>query len=182
MSLRDQLLKAGVATKKQHQQVRTQKRKQRKNTNKITDQPMQKDIISGATQEQKDRDKTLNLQLEQMREKKSLEAQIKQLITSNAIEQKKGEKPFRFIHENKIKTLHFSDSQIDKIIHGNIAIASIKVDEYYLIPWQVAEKIEKKQASAIIVNNVKERQKNSESESEPDDPYSDYEIPDDLMW
>ena len=56
-------------------------------------------------------------------------------------------------------------------------MAVAKVDEsYYLVPKPVAEKIMQRSQDFIIVLNDKV------DEIDEEDPYSEYQIPDDLMW
>lgn len=59
---------------------------------------------------------------------------------------------------------------------GYLSIAKLG-DGYELVPKPVAEKIKQRDAKFII---------NNENEIEPDqnenDPYADYNIPDDLIW
>lgn len=178
MSLRDQLLQAGIATKKQHQQARTQK-KQQQGKKQNTSQPNKtSEVLQEAREAQIARDKALNKQREEERAQKALQAQFKQLITSNAMAREKGETLYRFTHHKKVKTLYLSPAQSEKIIRGNIAIASLGEDNYYFIPWPIAKKLEEKDNSMVVVNN----RKASDNETEEDDPYAGYEIPDDLMW
>jgi len=181
MSLRDQLLQAGVATKKQHQQARTQKKKQDKNKTKknTVSTNTESNTIKQAKQEQKLRDKELNQKKESERATKALQAQIKQMITTNEIKRDTGDLPYRFTHNKRVKTLYLNQEQSQQVIKGNISIATIIEGTYYLVPWLIAEKIEERSPESIIVNNRK-ASKNIETEKEA--PYAEYEIPDDLMW
>ena len=59
---------------------------------------------------------------------------------------------------------------------GRLAIA--KLDERYeLVPMAVAEKIKQRDEQCIIL-----REHNEKQEVDENDPYADYQIPDDLMW
>lgn len=49
--------------------------------------------------------------------------------------------------------------------------------KYELVPLKVAEKIRELDASVVIALHVPEKKPVAE-----DDPYADYQIPDDLMW
>ena len=179
MSLRDQLLQAGIATKKQHQQARSQKKKQSKKKDP-SQSDQNADTLKKIQEKQVERDKKLNQQRESERAQKALQAQIKQLILTNEIAREKGEASYRFTHDKKIKTLHLSSFQSEKIIRGNIAITFLgEEDDYHFVPWSVAAKLEEKDSHYVVVNNKKNT---TESTSEEDDPYAKYEIPDDLMW
>ena len=66
----------------------------------------------------------------------------------------------------------------DLVARGRIAIARLK-NEYYLIPAEAATKIlERDEGSIVLLNDAKQ----DDSEAIEDDPYADYQIPDDLMW
>ena len=47
---------------------------------------------------------------------------------------------------------------------------------YEIIPREAAEKIEQRDPRRILLLNT------ATNEVEADDPYADYQIPDDLMW
>ena len=49
-------------------------------------------------------------------------------------------------------------------------------DVFELVPKVVATKITERDAARVVVNEQ------ADSNPKEDDPYADYEIPDDLMW
>ena len=63
-----------------------------------------------------------------------------------------------------------------ELIKGQIAIAKLG-ESYELVPAPVAQKIQQRDESLIVLLNTK-----STDAIEEDDPYADYQIPDDLMW
>jgi uncharacterized protein YaiL (DUF2058 family) len=52
------------------------------------------------------------------------------------------------------------------------------VHSYELVPAIVAEKIKQRDDSYVLVMNDKIQEETSTN----DDPYADFQIPDDLMW
>ena len=78
-----------------------------------------------------------------------------------------------------MKTLYVSQQLHQDIIAGRLAIARLD-DKYVLLPLVVADKIRQRDASYII--DTVDSEKVSDSDTEADDPYADYPIPDDLMW
>jgi len=172
MSLRDQLLQTGIATKKQHQQARTQKKRDKASAtieNKTLDEIKNKQLIS---------DKSLNKKLEEARAEKALDAQVRQLIDTHKIVREEGDEPYRFTDNKNVKTVYFAAGQHKKIISGQIAIIAFEEDKYMLIPGDIAEKVLQKKPSVVMVYNKSA----TTEEQDADDPYADYEIPDDLMW
>ena len=173
LSLRDQLLKAGAVSKKQHQQARTQKKKDRK-SGKEDDSAASKAAAQKAREEQAARDRELNRQREEERTRKAIKAQIRQLAIDHQVAKEAGETPYRFNARGTIKKWYISDKQLDRIANGQLAVIGLD-DEYYLVPYQIAEKIAERDEAAILVLNTRK-------DVDEDDPYADYQIPDDLMW
>ena len=62
-----------------------------------------------------------------------------------------------------------------QIIKGSLGIARIE-GRYELIPKTIAEKIQKRNEKRVVLFT------NDEQEINADDPYADYQIPDDLTW
>ena len=173
MSLRDQLLQAGIATKKQHQQVRTQKK--RNSASPVIKQKKLEEIKN----KQLTRDKSLNKKLEETRAEKALDAQIRQLATTHEIVREEGDIPYRFTHEKNVKTIYFSSAQHKKMLNGQIAIVAFEEDKYFLVPDDIADKILQKKSSVVIVHN---KGVAASETTDADDPYAEYKIPDDLIW
>ena len=107
-------------------------------------------------------------------------AQIRQIIELNSVKKAKNNNVigYNFTDNNKIKTLYVSSKNHDLVSRGILAIAKLE-HEYHLIPKQAAEKITERDQSAIILLNDAVT---NENDVEEDDPYADYQIPDDLMW
>ena len=64
-----------------------------------------------------------------------------------------------------------------QLSRGMLAIAK-RGQDYYVIPSVIAEKIKERNAMYIVsLVDVTELEA-----VEEDDPYADYQIPDDLMW
>ncbi len=178
-SLRDQLLGAGLASKKQHQQARSQKKKQKKQG--IDPQAEQRRRLEEEKRQQVERDKELNLKREAERMEKEKLAQIRQIVLNNKVERKDGENSYSFVDNKKIKKWYLDDRQIDELSKGRLALANLGEDEYVLISGKVAEQLAERLGDEadkfLLVNN-----KGKQEEVDEDDPYADYQIPDDLMW
>lgn len=174
-ALRDQLLKAGLAdakkvkkVKKEKHQLKTQAGKNTVLTNETTT------LAQQAKAEQVARDRELNRQKQAEIAQKALAAQVKQMIETNTISSK-GEVGFNFVDGKLVKKLYVSNKLHDELSRGLVAIARL-AEQYMLIPAAVAEKIMQRDASCIVLLNTKQQQ------PDEDDPYADYQIPDDLMW
>ena len=64
----------------------------------------------------------------------------------------------------------------NELIRGRVAIARLG-EGYELLPATAARKIMQRDAAAIVLLNT-----NEPTAVDEDDPYADYQIPDDLMW
>lgn len=176
-SLQDQLLKAGLVDAKKAKQAKKDKRKadkvQKKSKQVVVDEAK---IQAQQTREDKARrDRELNAERQAEAERKAVAAQIKQLIQMNQ-QSKGGDVAYNFTDGKQIKKIYVSDEVQKQLTRGRLAI--VKLDEdYQLVPYPVAEKIAQRDESMVIAVS-----QTSDEALEEDDPYADYQIPDDLMW
>ena len=101
---------------------------------------------------------------------------IKQLIEVNRIDRSNGEVAYQFTDGTKIKKIFVSPLLHSQLSKGLIAIVRLH-DQYELVPVAVADKISQRDESIVIVQNQV-----SKDETDEDDYYADFKIPDDLMW
>jgi uncharacterized protein YaiL (DUF2058 family) len=177
-SLQDQLLKAGVVDSKKAKKIQQDKRKEAKSRPKGQAQPDEaKELARQALAEKAERARELNRQQQAQSEKKAIQAQIVQLIKLNRINRDQGDVAYQFTDGKKIKKMYVTARLQDELIRGRIAIARLG-DSYELIPTPAAEKILQRDQHVIVALN----RAAATLEVEEDDPYADYQIPDDLMW
>lgn len=176
-SLQDQLLNAGLVDKKKAKAAQKEKRKQAKQVPKgqaVIDE--NKRLAEEARRQKAERSQELNRQQQLEAEKKAIFAQIKQLITQHCIDRKGGEVAYQFVDNKKIKKLYLTELQQNQLSRGIIAVVKLN-ENYELVPAAIAEKISQRDESFVMLINQK-----STEVVEEDDPYADYQIPDDLMW
>lgn len=181
-SLQDQLLKAGLVDKNKANKAKKEKQKQakasRKGGKKTADE-----IRLAAQQEQArkiDRDRELNRQKQLASNQKALKAQIRQLIQLNRVDREGGEVAYSFVDRDKVKSIHVTDELQKQLSLGRLAIVAYEQGKeriYELVPTGVAEKIAQRDEQSVVQMTAAE-----DSQPEQDDPYADYQIPDDLMW
>ncbi|WP_164880894.1 DUF2058 domain-containing protein [Aestuariirhabdus litorea] len=180
-SLRDQLLKQGLVNKKQVQQAqKADKRKARDNrkNEKVGEAAIVDEsrvLAQTAREEKRRRDREINLQREAERKQKELVAQVKQIIACNAI-RPAGEIDYNFVVAGKIKKIAVDKQQHKALSAGRLAVVELE-GRHVMIPAGAADKIVQRLPEAIL-----SQADNSHSEPDPDDPYADFQIPDDLMW
>ena len=181
-SLQDQLLQAGLVDKKKAKKADKEKRKQAKVDRRSKEETVDetKASVQHARAEKAERDRELNRQREEEANKKAIAAQIKQLIQMNKVDKDRGEVGYNFVDNNKIKKLYVTDALQNQLSLGRLAIVRLLENndiKYELVPTAVAEKIAMRDKQSIVLIN-----ENTSTETDEDDPYADYQIPDDLMW
>lgn len=178
-ALQEQLLKAGLIDKNKANKAKSAKHKkmkhQRSNNQTVVDEA--KNLAEKAIQEKIKKDRELNRQRNEKAEQKAIIAQIKQLINVNKLSKGNGDDiAYNFEDNKNIKRVYVTQDIHDNIATGRLAI--VKVDgQYEIVPAPVADKIKQRDEKYIILRNDPSTQA-----EETDDFYSDYEIPDDLMW
>ncbi len=176
-SLQDQLLSAGLVSKTQVSKANAAKRKKNRQQPKGSKPTNENSArIQQSKTEKTQRDRDLNQKQSQKKDLKAQHAQIRQLISSNLIAKDDNGFAFNFEYQGRVKTIYLSEITKNQVIKGTLAV--VKMDNRYeLVPVQIAKKIREKNDSLIAVLN--DSPENSKIEN---DPYADYEIPDDLTW
>ncbi len=187
-SLHEQLLKAGLIDKDKiakaeqqqrkqaHQKTAQAQKKAKKQGIELTDEA--KLLAEQAAHKQAERSRELNRQQREQAQQRAIKAQIKQLIEMNRIDRKRGEISYQFADGSKVRKIFVTDKLQDQLAYGIIAVVRLD-DHYELVPKQVADKIAQRDAASIIVQNTGSQAAGAPAE---DDPYADFQIPDDLMW
>ncbi|SHE80677.1 hypothetical protein SAMN04487965_0693 [Microbulbifer donghaiensis] len=176
-SLQDQLLKAGLVDSKKAKQVSKEKRKQQKVAKKSA-QPLVDEAKAAAQQsraEKAARDRALNAERDAAAQKKAIAAQIKQLVQSNRQSKGNGDIAYNFTFDKKIKTIYVTEAIRDHLVAGRLVIVGLD-EQFDLVPRVIADKIAERNADIVVKTAV------DSSAVDEDDPYADYQIPDDLMW
>ena len=121
-------------------------------------------------------DRELNKKREEQAKNKAVSAEINQLITQNKI--KRNEEcdiVYNFEHQKKIKRIYINQEMKQQIIDGKLGIARIE-GCYELVPRVIAEKILQRNEKRIVLIEYEDKSLDA------DDPYADFQVPDDLIW
>ncbi len=178
ISLQDQLLNSGLIKKDKANKAKKEKYKQSKQqrNNKIVQTDEATLLAQKSLSKKQAKDRELNQQQKIKADKKAIVAQIKQLIQLNIQAQDAEGVAYNFSDNNAVKKIYVNEATVKHISHGKLAIVKYNAG-YELVPAQVAEKIKQRDASFVLVLNDKVKEDIAE-----DDPYADFQIPDDLMW
>ncbi|BBM04261.1 DUF2058 domain-containing protein [Microbulbifer sp. GL-2] len=175
-SLQDQLLQAGLVDKKKAKQVSKEKRKQQKVAKKSAQPQIDETKLAAqkALAEKAARDRTLNAERDAAAQQKAIAAQIKQLVETNR-QPYSGETAYNFTFDKKVKTIYVNEELRDHLIAGRLVIVSLG-DRFELVPRIIADKIAERNTEIIV------KPTETSATVDEDDPYADFQIPDDLMW
>ncbi|MGG5872598.1 DUF2058 domain-containing protein [Pseudomonas peli] len=177
LSLRDQLLKAGLVNEKQAKQAGKQQQKQQRLVHKgqVEKDESQKLAAQQAMAEKAARDQELNRQQQEKIEQKARAAQIKQLIEISRLPKLTTEDYYNFVDDKKVKRLSVNTLVRNKLSSGSLAIVR-HGGGYEVIPREAALKIQERDAQRVVLLNT------PTEAPDADDPYAAYQVPDDLMW
>jgi uncharacterized protein YaiL (DUF2058 family) len=185
LSLQDQLLQAGLVSSAKAKSAKTEKYKQsqQQRSNKAQTVDEAKELALKAQAEKLEKDRELNRLKQEQEEKKQIAAQIRQLvqqhrlnIDENEIDQYDDSSAYHFTDHNKIKKLFVPPAMREQIAGGRLAIVKVQ-NRYEVVGAEIAEKIKERNAACVMVLNAP-----NQEGVETNDPYADYQIPDDLMW
>lgn len=178
LSLREQLLQAGLGTKKQ---AKDAEREQRQARNKEAQAQRQRDEQKRAAEAQAAkaaRDQELNRRRQEEAERRARWAQIRQLIEQHRLPRIEGDDyiVFNFIDRQKVRRLAVDAPRREKLMNGQLMIVRCE-GRYDVVPPDVAARIAEREPRAVV-----SLQSESTAAAAEDDPYKDFVVPDDLMW
>jgi len=179
MSLREQLLQAGLGTRKQAKQAEQQQHQQNKqDKNRAAAAERHKEQQRRAAQAQAAkaaRDQELNRKRQEQAERKERWAQIRQLIEQHRVPRPQTDDYFSFIDRQKVRRMSVDAALREKLITGSLVIVRCE-GRYDVVPAEIAERIREREPRAIV------SLADESPAAEENDPYKDFVVPDDLMW
>ena len=174
MSLRDQLLQAGLVNERQAKEAERQLRQQQRERQQLPKDkratPSDTELASQRSQLAKaTRDQELNRQQKEQADQRARRAQIEQLIEQNCLPRAQTDERYNFVDGTKIRSLPADRSVRERLSRGEIAIVR-RTGGYELVPAAIAARIRERDERAVIGCGV------ADDASPPDD------VPDDLLW
>jgi hypothetical protein len=181
-SLQDQLLQAGLTTKQKTRQANSAKRKKNKQQRSGVEhsasmQEQVKEDLRLSKADKQAKDIALNNVKKEELAHKEQQLRIKQILEHHQLTGVSGDSEYNYSFNNKVKKLAI-DSQTHKaLVNGRLALCGYN-EQSYLVTRETAEKVFELDGTLILVKN----EKVENDTLDQDDPYADYQIPDDLMW
>lgn len=181
-SLQDQLLKAGLTTKQKTRQANVDKRKKNKQKRSgvqhgaSLQEQVQGDLAK-AKNDKQTKDNALNEIKQKQLANKEKVLRIKQILTHHQIKNVKGDNEYNYTFNTTIKKLPLNAVTHKALVNGLLALCGLD-DITYLVTRETAEKLTELDKNVVLVQNDKAL----DEKVDVNDPYADYQIPDDLMW
>ncbi len=195
-SLQEQLVKAGLATREQADKAARPKAKKPKRNPKAqtgdaaarqgkrrrqADKSKDRQPAKRSPAKNRDSNKTpAAVEDAELIERRKIKAEIKALIEADSVKDFTGEISFNFRIGDRIRQLFVNEAAHKSIVASELAITRLN-RETHLIPPAVAEKVKALNPNWLIVLNG-ESHGDAPNGEDPDDPYTGYDVPDDLRW
>jgi uncharacterized protein YaiL (DUF2058 family) len=161
MSLKDQLLKAGLVSKKQAQKSESQKRKQEHDSKKnlalaqVLNAEKQRELeaIEQEARERQERDKELNKQRDSLMAQREYLYRSLQLINSNTLNTRDASECYFFQEGRFVRKILVTAWQREMLARGKFAIARPheEIDEFVLLPLSCAKLIQEIYPSKLLL-------------------------------
>lgn len=184
LSLREQLLQAGLVSSKQAKQAEQQKHQQTRQQQKT--QPRSQPAAPTAQQlaqlqahaAKVARDQELNRLRQEARERQARLAEIRQIVEQNRLPRIESDDYFNFVHKNRIHRIAVDASLRERLASSSVMI--VRYGKFYasVLP-EIAERVRERDADSVVDLNA---QLSADRAPAEDDPYKDFAVPDDLMW
>jgi uncharacterized protein len=179
LSLREQLLKAGLVTDQQVQRFeREQKSKQYtdpRGRKKPTGPTSQQLAIQRAAAEKAAKDLELNRRKQDKLERRAKFAQIKELVTAHLVPRVETEDFYNFQDGANIKRIEVNPELRQQLIRGSLAIVRCE-GRYAFVPAAIGRQI------GELVPRALAHLHSEPTKPDENDPYKDFVVPDDLVW
>lgn len=177
VSLQDQLLKAGLVDKKKVKVANQEKSKQQKVERRAGVQGVDasRQAALEAQRKQAERARELNAQRDAAAAEKALAAQIAQMVQQNRQPKGGGDIAYNFAIGTTIERIYVSEKVREHLVAGRLAIVA-HGGGFELVPRAIADKIAERAPESVV------RVSKPDTETDADDPYADFKIPDDFTW
>jgi len=145
--LQDQLLKAGLISKKQAGKAKHAQYQNRKQ-NKASDESgkVRAEQAAGLAQ----RNRELNRQRKEEQHQRERQAQIKQLIEKNRLKRDDSGSPYHFAVQKKIHRIFVAEDMAEQLSRGQLAIVCFK-NGFEVVPAKIARQIAERDQEMVLV-------------------------------
>lgn len=180
LSLRDQLLKAGLVSEQQVQRVEREQRQQQfrapRDKKRPPPGPTPAQLAAQkAAAEKAARDAEANRRKQEKLERRAKYAEIRQLVAAHQLPRVETEDFYNFQDGAQIRRIEVTPALREQLVAGTVAIVRCE-GRFAFVPAAVGEQIGERVPKALLHLNK------PDAAPAADDPYRDFAVPDDLMW
>ena len=181
-SLQEQLLQAGLTTKQKARQANSDQRKKNKQKRsgvkvETSLQEKVKQDVAHEKAEKKLRDDALNAQKKKALAQKEQSLRILQILQHHHLKNCAGDNEYNYTYGTTIKKIALDSATHKALVNGRLALCGLN-DITYIVTSETAAKLITLDETVLLVQNTR----NEAALLVEDDPYADFQIPDDLMW
>ncbi len=178
MSLRDQLIQAGLGTKKQAKETAQPKRP----PSRHQPPPLSPEQLAAnkALAAKTARDQELNRRQQEKAAARARRAEVKQLIEQHRLPRIESEEYFNFADGNRLARLAVTPALREQLIKGTVVIVRYE-GHYAVVPESAVARIRERDEHAIVTHASAPAAAPA-TPADQDDPYKDFVVPDDLVW
>jgi uncharacterized protein YaiL (DUF2058 family) len=155
-SLKEQLLKAGLVSKKQVKKVKHEERvtKHKKKGKKPSPENKESSIAREERLAYEERNRELNRKRNEEKKRRENAAQVRQLILTNrlTLEDRDDDEPYNFVVGKRIKKLFLSEKIINQLTSGQLAIVKLE-GKFEIVPASAARQIAERNRKTLLVFN-----------------------------
>ena len=169
MSLREQLLAAGLGKKQSAEQAERKAKEQKRIAQAQAAQAAQAAKAKARAQE-------LAQRRREEADRKERWTHIRQLIEQHRLPKVESDDYFNFVARGKVRRMAVDAALRERITGGEVVIVRCE-GKHDVVPRDIGERIREYDARAVI--SLQDSAGDARSE---DDPYKDYVVPDDLKW
>ncbi|MEY2854810.1 MAG: hypothetical protein RL030_1942 [Pseudomonadota bacterium] len=186
LSLREQLLKAGLVSEQQAQKAERAERDHRRGSPSPTrqgrqgPQPSPGELAARRAAAEKaardaELDRARQLKAKEKSERRARYAQVRQLVEQHQVARVETEDFYNFLDGPKINRIAVTPELRQRLVEGSLAIVRNE-GRYAFVPAAIAADIRSRVERAVIHLNT------PAAAPDPNDPYKDHVVPDDLVW
>lgn len=180
LSLRDQLLKAGLVSEQQVQRAEREQRQQQykapRGKQKPPPGPTPAQLAAQkAAAEKLARDAEANRRKQEKLERRAKYAEIRQLVAAHQVPRVETDDFYNFQDGPQIRRIEVNPDLRARLVAGALAIVRCE-GRFAFVPAEIGEQIGARVEKALLHLN------RPQAKPADDDPYKDYAVPDDLMW
>jgi uncharacterized protein YaiL (DUF2058 family) len=182
LSLREQLLKAGLVSEQQVQRAEREERQQQrgaprpsKEKRRNPDPTPQQLAAQRAAAEKAAKDAELNRRKQDKADRRARFAEIRQLVEQHHVPRVETEDFYNFQDGTNIRRVPVTPELRSRLVSGDLAIVRCE-GRYAFVPSAVGQRVRERVERALIHWN------DPAAKPAADDPYKDYAVPDDLVW